>query len=217
MKSDDLRNYSHIVLMLTLAVVSGQVGWKAYRLIVHSDDLVRETRQSVKNTSQNANAVLIQLGLMADQAALASRVTKEAAEEQKKLIAATSDNIRQSAADMDRLILHTDVSLNQDLFPQMSATLAAANLELQRTGDDSHNTFLATQQVLGAANQRLDDPAIAAILKTTSYTSENIAATTKDIRDTVHQAVKPRNKLLTLVQIVFGIGSKAGSMAAGFR
>jgi hypothetical protein len=215
-RSDDLRNYSYVLLMLTLAIVSGSLGLRGYKLVKKAESLTVETQRRITLITEHADRVLTELGQTAKEAREASKVTKEAAIEQKKLIAATSDNVRQASADLDRMILHADASLNGDLVPQISANLASANLELMRASDDIHDTLLASQKVMATADKRLDDPAIAAILKTTSYTSENIAATTKDIRDTVHQAVKPRNKLLTLVQIVFGIGSKAGSMVGGF-
>lgn len=184
MPTNKVKTAAQVVLYLVLAGVIAAIGHKTYVLLEHVDAMIQDTQQRVKDVSQNTNAALIQIGLMADQGRRAAEVTARGAEEQRALYAKTAAHIEQSAADLEIFIRRTDSNLNASTLPEATALITELRQQTAREGEDVH-------AALTTANARISDPNIQKTLAHVESTAASADKTAQDLNKAIHDSTHP--------------------------
>jgi len=195
------------VLVLTLSVVI--LVQQLHQDLVNLDKLTVQTTADLHGAAQNANAVLLQLGITADE-------VRRAATEERAHWLRTSHETALTMRAARQLIDRTDRKLNDGLLPdlqlQQDQVAAAATTALDSLG---HSADLLAAQ--------LSDPHLTAIAGNLDQasaglelTSDHLAHTTADIEVEVHKLTRPASFAKRFGGAVLEFGAKIGSVLAGF-
>lgn len=210
--------------ILGLALLAGLI-WVAVELALaartargaleQSQATLAEAQERLAHTSQNANGVLIQLGLAADQWAGASR-------EQRTYWRRTA---AETEAAMRELRLAAG-KMNQELLPRLAASLEAndrrldlltgeAVFALRQTTDSLQPALEELARAAGGAADRMNDPALAETFAQTRIAAANLAASsahieqaTADVARAVRRATRPMGWLRRAGLALLDAGAK---------
>jgi hypothetical protein len=174
-----------------------------------------EAQERLAHTSQNANGVLIQLGLAADQWAGASR-------EQRTYWRRTA---AETQAAMQELRLAAG-QMNQELLPRLAAFLDAndsrldllageAVFALRQSTDNLEPVLEGLARAASAAADRMNDPALAETVEQTRIAATHLAASsahveqaTSDLAQAIHRVTRPVSWLKRAGLFVLDTGAK---------
>lgn len=177
-------------LILGLALLAGCIGLvvelvftlrAARTAIEQARSAVAEARVRLVHTSQNANGVLIQLGLAADQWAGASR---EQRIYWRRTAAETEATIRELRLAAERI--------QQELLPQLAAALESSDRRMERLTGEAAGSLRETTENLqpvlenlaraaAGAAERMNDPALAETMAQTRLAAERLAAAGENV------------------------------------
>jgi hypothetical protein len=199
------------LLFLQVRQETKQTGLEARQVLAETHALVVDTRKKVDDTSSNLNAILIQAGLAADQARLASI-------EQREYLKLLNTNL-------DKTFAHANMVLIQ-----AQTTLAQVGDTTQKVGEDVHGTSEATivalkelvpllaqaRATLESAQKRVDDPAITstlqqvdATMKAVTGTLQNVEKMSVNVEKRVQQLMKPASLTKRVITSFFDFAYKA--------
>jgi ABC-type transporter Mla subunit MlaD len=177
------------VLIVALLFVSLFIAGMVLRTLHDLDTLVKtsngfvvESQTRMVGTSQNLNAILIQVGLATDNVRRASETQSQVSKKTLALLDNANDLLAHTQANTDEITLHTVQTMDavRPVFESVGATTVAANkllsdpnipLILQNLNDTSKETTATMQQVTG--------------------TMANVNTTTKHIEGWVDKELKP--------------------------
>lgn len=180
-----------------------------------SQGVLAEAQERLAHISQNANGVLIQLGLAADQWAGASR-------EQRTYWRRTA---AETEAAMRELRLAAG-QMNQELLPRLATSLEAndrrldvltgeAVFALRQTTDNLEPALGELARAAAGAAERMNDPALAETVEQTRIAAANLAASsahvalaTEDVARAVRRATRPMGLLKRAGLFVLETGAK---------
>lgn len=210
--------------ILGLALLAGCI-WVAGELALaaraarsaleQSQAVLAEAQQRLAHTSQNANGVLIQLGLAADQWARASREQRAYWRRTAAETEAAMRKLRQAAG-----------RVNQELLPQLAASLQASDrrldlltgeavFALRQTADNLEPALEELARAAGGAADRMNDPALAETFAQTRIAAANLAASsahveqaTADVARAVRRATRPMGWLRRAGLVLLDAGAK---------
>jgi hypothetical protein len=129
-----LLHASATVCLIVLAICAWQITETITKTAASVRELAAESQQRIKDTSQNANALLIQLGLTADNVRRASEKNEQYTEQAMRILRKTETTVET----LNTALVHLDYNVN--------AMVQKAELSLA----DS-------EQVMRAAAQAIDD------------------------------------------------------------
>lgn len=176
-----------IGFFMVAAAVLLNLNHRAEAVLISADVAIKNTNKRVSDTAQNTNAVLIQLGLAADQA-------QQAAREQRVYWSENSQQTTRALVNLNAFVTNTDRRLNTELFPAATATLQTLNAETAARSIDIHNLVESVRQPLDAATLKINDPNIEATIENIQKISGNLADATGDVKKIVHKATLPKTK-----------------------
>lgn len=205
---------------VVLTVLLGNLIADVDRTVRDADTVVKQTAKDLHDTSQNANAALIQLGL-------ATYEVQAAAREQRKYWDATARDTQRTILSMQKLIDATDANLNDGLLPHAEDVIEnAGNLEKTTQSDliALNETITELTAAVEAGRRRLEDPKIdvaGANLVTasasTAAATASLASAAKDIQVKVHQATRPASFAIKVASALLSVGAKVGAILAGVK
>lgn len=205
-----------LLLALTLSVIAVSIGLlsitsRVNRLLDDTDAAVTEirvatvqTNKEIQSTSQNVNALLIQSGLVADEA-------RRAATEQRQYWNLTAKQTDLTVRAFRQLIDRTDRQLNDKLLPDLTAQTDSFSASAQAS-------LAASTQAIGTLNSRLADPQISLLLGSLGVSAKHLAdisanadAMSGDMKLAVHRLAKPPSKFREFLNIGWTF-AKIGSL-----
>ena len=169
-----------------------------------SDALVLEAHTRLVGTSQNLNAILIQVGLASDEA-------RRAAIEQRAYWSKNSQEMTGLLTDA-RTVLSSvqktteDVDLKLDEITQSTTSALDA---IPPTLEQSRTTMAAATNSLNAATVLISDPNIPSTLKHIDATAGHIEGASAAIEVRVKQLTKPASLIKQIFTFILDAGSKA--------
>lgn len=169
-------------------------------LVADTRVFVAETQRRLVDTSQNTNAVLLQVGLAADNVRRASESQKQVTKKTLAILSSTDALIRQVASN------------TQDITDHADTTLDAANQVLGHLDE----TSVALTHTVRSADVLITDPKLTEILGHINDTTAqaniavaNVAATTKKVDVYVERITKPASLLQRVFMGLLDVGYKA--------
>lgn len=221
--------------LLIASLVASSIAWIA--LIHELRLLARDLRADVNQTAGELHATLATVNMAAEQARQASVQANLAATEQRAYWAKTSLETYKTMADLRLTIVRTDHSINDVLVPKLSAALTdtdtltnTAAQQLISTVAELRPTLNNLARASAAAANAMADPAIHETLTHVNETSMDLAATARDMDQTVasmarsanliegrvRQATKPASLAVRVAEKLLGITTQAAQIAYGF-
>jgi ABC-type transporter Mla subunit MlaD len=183
-----------IVLLLgCLIVVAGD----AHRMFTHVDALAVEANTRLVGTSQNVNALLIQLGLTADNLRRASESERQVSKKTLSILDNTNRLLAQTQKNSTEITLHT-VQTMDDIRPVLDQLTTTTKEVNKLVADDN------IPQIL----QNLNETS-----KQVVVTSQHLNKTSENVDKFVAKATKPAS---VAKQIFKGCLSFLGGMFAHF-
>jgi len=168
----------------------------AQALVKSSTDLVVETQRRVKDTSQNLNAILLQVGIVASRLQEASEAQKQVSKKTLDILNHADNLLTQTAADETTITAHSVQTL--DAVQPALVDLDKSIQGLNHIINDEHIT-----QTLANLQKTSDQVAI---------TATNVAKTTDHVEKVADHYEKEVMKPVSLGKRIFGyvvIGLKA--------
>jgi len=183
--------------LLSLSVLC----WEATGLVRESRALVSESQKRVSDTSSNLNALLIQMGLTADNLRRSSESWEAASQEQRVYFGKATKKMEYVLSEAEQTL----IDVRTQTLPRINSAIEANDLRTQVVLDETATAIREMQPAiehlsLAAENAAkvAGDPNIPATLahveKTSEHveeTAENIKKTTAHIEQRVAQATKP--------------------------
>ena len=184
------------------------------------NSLIEESQQRLIDTSQNTNAILIQIGLAADNARRAS----EAQESYQTHLETILTKVETSVESLNATIVRTDYNLNTELLPQAVRSLKETEIATAAVTATVQQIGAEIAPVLQAATGLLEDPNIKASIANIEASSKNAVGitaetveiaknmnlTTQHIEKAVDKATKPGSLAVKagswLLSNILGIG-----------
>lgn len=187
-----------------------QVLHDAHDVIGRADGAIAEGQRRMVDTSQNANGVLIQLGLAADQWAQASAA-------QRKSLAVWSQQTTEILALTKSALTKFDTEFNGNTLPEVTAALRA----LRKTIEDIQPALASLTEASAGAAKTMNDPAIMeslaeikallekanVMLASGNVTAANVQAMSEDLRKAVARATKPAKWFWSMLKGALGISA----------
>lgn len=223
-KLDKLHNGLRLALLTVSCLGIGLVSLKIAKLADQATSSLVQTQQDLQKvsdeihgTSQNLNAVLIQLGLTADQARLASMEQRaywrKNSLETHQVLASVKRTVDDADLGLQVLVVAADKQLNGT-----GEKLQSSLLHLGNVADDMDRLMLHTDQTLYQAG-----PSVQATLDNVQKTSaslaaasDSIAGASKDIEVKVHQLTRPAKWWMTVGGAILEKGAQVGQWVVGF-
>lgn len=170
----------------------------------------KELRTDLHNTSQNANAILLQIGIASDE-------VRRASYEQRAYWRKTAKQTDATVASLHHLIEHTDSELNGSVFPATESALYDIGTNVSTAASAAATSLRTGNTALVDADEaiRRITPSLADSSKNLADTSAHLAATTADIQGAVHKATRPATLTEEIFEHTLGILGNLGSFVGG--
>jgi hypothetical protein len=191
-----------------LILLLGEAAWTLHRL-----------RPKLEVTVSNIDRATIAAGAAAGNVEKASRAWEKSSMEQSSKTTAAMSAVSVSAERLSTFVSRTDASVNSDLLPALTLSIRQQNASLLQSQeglqDNLKEMLKATQSLrkdLDDADRTISGPELKETLQNTADASknavvvtQNLAATTADVREGVHYEVRQLEAPVTKVRAVFGI------------
>lgn len=149
------------------------------------DSLVAESKVRMVGTSQNLNAVLIQVGLVADNVRRASESQDKVSKKTLALLDNANELLAHTKANEDQITLHTVQTMDgvKPVLDQLAVTATEVN------------TLVADQNVPQILTNLNDtSKQVTATMEQATATMENVTKTSAAVQGYVQNAVKPPSR-----------------------
>ena len=204
-----------IVALLAWALVGVQLVYTLERVneaSVAATSAIQETQRRVAHTSQNANAVIVQLGLAADQWRLASLNQAKYARQLESALDETTNMVREGRKTLE--VAREQISRNGNA---SELAILGAHSKIQETGTSASAALRRIDGLIvqvGSATVRLDEVVnnaadTAAHISSASGKIDGTAANLRSATESVDQALKPlrttQGKLRAVLKFLLGL------------
>jgi hypothetical protein len=177
--------------------------------------LLTEANIRLVQTSQNANGVLLQLGLAADQWAQASREQREYWNRTAAETEATMRELRATAEQVNQVVVPQIVASLQANDKRLDVLTGEAVFALRQTVDNLAPVLEELGAAARGAAERMNDPALADTAQQLSIAAEQMARAslhieqaTDDVAIAVRRATRPVGLLKRSALLVLDVGAK---------
>ena len=191
-----------------LIVLLGEAAWAIHRL-----------RPKAEVIAANLDRTVIIAGAAAGNLERSSKAWEQASKEQSTQTSLAMSRVSAAAGQLSGFITNTDKSVNASLLPAMTEAIRSQNAALltnqqELTGDLRHlaETTTQLQKVLADADHTISGPELKETLQNTAdatknavVVTQNLAATTADVREGVHYEVRQLEAPVTKFKAVFNI------------
>jgi hypothetical protein len=179
----------------------------------HADAMTVEAQTTMRATSQNLNAILIQTGIAADQARLAA--TEQRAYWEKTSLD-SDKTVKALRLTIDRaalLLSHTDQQLNDLTFPNLNA-------QISQVGQSGVSSAKALESSADALHDLFADPHLSGLVVNLDQTSASLSQTAASGAHVAKfyetKLTKPASLAKTVLLGALDIVSKFGNIFSGF-
>lgn len=197
-----------VVLLLAGIWLAGELAWT-----------VHELRPNIAVTLENVDRTVIIAGAAAGNLERASRAWEQASKQQASETTRAMSSVSAAAKQLTGFISRTDNSLNAELLPTLTDTVAKQNTalletekQLQGNLSEMASTTQQLQTVLSHADERITDPSIKLSLDNVAESSANLAASTKDVKQVLDKFretyLKAPNMAYAVFKELLSIGSQ---------
>ena len=197
-----------LLVYCALILLLGECAWAVHRL-----------RPKLEVTVSNIDRATIAAGAAAGNLERASRTWEKSSQEQAIRTTSAMQSVDAAAKQLTLLVSRTDDSMNLSLFPTISKAIQSQNAALLDNQKALSVNLAAMSQATAALQKDLDDadrtisgPELKETLQNTAdatrnavVVTQNLAATTADVREGVHYEVRQLEAPVTKVKAVFNI------------